>query len=149
MPVAQPTIAVISFTVQLLTYFMGKLFIIRPIKLLHSTSVLNPNRVDKAAQQLSSKIRNQIYNYLQSQLPFRKELLMNEVKKFAIKKDEEYLKSLERQIQKSIKEIMPKVEMNFKHEAKRIEDSISLNKGGDKSELKMPRKKFPWNDSLK
>lgn len=78
-------------------------------------------------------------------------MLLNEVKNFIIKKDEDSLRGLERQVHKLIKEIMPAADTNYKLAVKRIDELRLANKNGDKPEqqFKNPRKKFPWDDNLR
>lgn len=110
--------------------------------------------MNRKAQKLSSDDRSQVYAYLESHLPFSKQIWVNEVNKFTIAKVESSLKSLktsERQVQKLITEIMPNALDNYQVELKSVNDLRAAAKLSDKSEqqFKDPRKKFPWNENLR
>lgn len=107
--------------------------------------------MDQQAQKLKSEDRSQVYAYLERHLPFSKQIWMNEVNNFAIGKVENSLKATERQVRKSIMEIMPNVLDNYQAELKRVNDLKAAAKLNDKTEqqFKNPRKKFVWNESLR
>lgn len=110
---------------------------------------LNIFRIIKAYQS-DSEMQNQIYNYLEKVLPYNKKQLMNEIKEFAIRKCENDVRTLERNLQKEINQIMPGVKEKYDIEVKKIEEQKAAYQGTDKHEHKFrnPPRKFPWTDNL-
>lgn len=98
-----------------------------------------------------SKLLNQIYGYLEQFLPFTKQQLVNEVNEYEIKRIESSVRTQERILQKEINQIMPGVKEKYDMDVKRIEELRAAYKGSEKPEhqYRNPRRKFPWNDSLR
>lgn len=103
------------------------------------------------AHQTDSKIQSQIYSYLENVLPHSKQQLVNEVKEYAIRKCENEVRALERNLQKDINQIMPGIKERYDSDLKRVEEQRAAYHGSEKPEqqFRNPRKKFPWNDSLR
>lgn len=103
------------------------------------------------ANQSDPKLQNEIYNYLEKCLPYTKQQMINEVNDCEIKKIEKNVRDQERILQKEINQIMPGVKEKYDSDVKRIEEQRAAHQGTDKAEhqFRNPRRKFPWNDSLR
>lgn len=84
-------------------------------------------------------------------LPYSKQQFEKEVNDIAIKRTQSEVRSLEREMQMEINNLMPNAEANYKIELKRVEDQRALYKGNEKPDhqFRNPRRKFPWNNKLK
>lgn len=104
-------------------------------------------RVIKANQRDSI----QIYNYLEKVLPYSKQQFEKGVNDIAITKIQSEVRSLEREMQMEINNLMPSADANYKIELKRVEDLRAMHKGSEKPEqqFRNPRRKFPWNNKLR
>lgn len=104
-------------------------------------------RIDKLAMELGAKTKADIYDYLGQVLSCSKQMLINEVTKISISKQEESIKSLEQHLYKLIMEAMPNCENDYKMECRRVDEFRIANKGSDQT-MKNPRRKFIWNESI-
>lgn len=103
------------------------------------------------AHQSDSKLKNQIYSYLEHLTPYSKQQLSNEVKEYVIKKNEIEVRTLERILQKEINQIMPGIRQKYEQEMKRVEEQRMAHQGTDRPEqsIRNPRRKFVWSESLR
>lgn len=97
--------------------------------------------------ELGAKTKADIYDYLAQVLSCSKQVLINEVTKISISKQEESIKTLEQHLCKLICEAMPNCENAYKMECRRIDEYRIANKGSDQT-MKNPRRKFVWNESI-
>lgn len=93
----------------------------------------------------------QIYSYLEKVLPYSYQQFEKEVNDIAINKIQSEVRSLEREMQMEINNLMPGAEANHKIDLKRVEEQRAMYKGSEKPEhqFRNPRRKFPWNIKLK
>lgn len=84
-------------------------------------------------------------------MPYSKQQFEKEVNDIAIKRIQSEVRSLEREMQMEISNVMPNAETTYKIELKRVEDQRAMHKGSEKPEhqFRNPRRKFPWNNKLK
>lgn len=84
-------------------------------------------------------------------LPYSKQQLEKEVNDITIKRIQSEVRSLEREMQMEINNVMENAETTYKIDLKRVEDLRAMHKGSDKPEhqFRNPRRKFPWNSKLK
>lgn len=103
------------------------------------------------AHQSDSKLQNHIYSYLEQLTPYSKQHLMNEVTEYAIKKNENEVRTQERILQKEINQMMPVIKEKYDIDVKKIDQQRATYQGNEKPEhlFRYPRRKFPWNDSLR
>lgn len=90
-----------------------------------------------------------MFSQLEKELPYSKQISSsNKVEEETFKKQEESIRSLERQIQKLIAAAMPDSRLKYESDLKEINALRALSK---EHELltKNPRQKFIWNDNLR
>lgn len=105
------------------------------------------HRIDKLATELGAKTKADIYDYLAQVLSCTKQMLIIEVTKIGIVKQEDSIKSLEQHLYKLIMDAMPSCENAYKMECRRVDEIRIANKGSDQL-MKNPRRKFIWNESI-
>lgn len=85
---------------------------------------------------------------------FSVQTVTNKAKKMRIEKEEQKLKPLYDRLKKEIEEVMPPALEQYAFKCKNVADlriAAAANKEADKPEqqFKNPRRKFPWNTSLR
>lgn len=95
-----------------------------------------------------------IYKYLAPHLGCSIQTITNKAKKLRVEKEEQKLKPLFDRLKSEIDAVMPSALEQYELSCKRVAEqrvAAAANKETDKPEqtIKNPRRKFPWNASLR
>ncbi|XP_055380993.1 yemanuclein [Condylostylus longicornis] len=110
-------------------------------------------RCDDNASCLDKEIRNQIFAHLEYQMELPKYYLIKKGKQMRIKQEKSKIKKAYIKLKNAIAKVMPSVINSYEATYKQISElrakaSSSELEKPDPS-LKLPRKKFPWNDAMR
>lgn len=101
-----------------------------------------------------SNVQQIIYKYLAPQMGCSLQTITNKAKKIRIEKEEQQVKPLYERLKREIDLVMPAVINAYEISCNRVSElkaAAAANKEPDRTEqtFKNPRRKFPWNGSLR
>lgn len=113
-------------------------------------SVFN-HRIDLSSRSASGTVRNSIYNYLEQFLPCTKQTMQMRAKKCRIQREEAKTGRVVKRLKFAIDAVMPELQASYGAECQRITElRAEAERSGESKEamavLKMPRKRFMWNN---
>ncbi|XP_055551808.1 yemanuclein [Wyeomyia smithii] len=110
-------------------------------------------QIDVSSRMCGGSARNAIYKHLELHLQVSRQTLMVKIKKIRIRKEDNKVKKALNKLEDAVTELMPKVITNFENEKQKaieLRNAVpSTSEGGEKIDVKLPKKKFPWNDQLR
>ncbi|XP_062534113.1 yemanuclein isoform X3 [Armigeres subalbatus] len=109
-------------------------------------------QIDVSSRMCGGSARNTIYKHLEEHLRVSRQTLMIKIKKIRIRKEDNKVKKALDKLEDAVSGIMPKVITNYeteKQKAIELRNSLPPGENGQKPEVKLPKKKFPWNDQLR
>lgn len=109
-------------------------------------------QIDVSSRMCGGSARNTIYKHLEEHLHVSRQTLMMKIKKIRIRKEDNKVKKALDKLEDAVTGIMPKVITNYeaeKQKAIELRNSLPPGENGQKPEVKLPKKKFPWNDQLR
>lgn len=112
------------------------------------------NRIDTLARSVGGVARNSIYNYLERFLPCTKQTMQIRAKKCRVQREEAKTNKVVRQLQAAVNAVMPDVLADHEAECQRIAElRAKATRNGDSKDsiaaLKMPKRRFPWNETTR
>ncbi|XP_039441959.1 yemanuclein isoform X2 [Culex pipiens pallens] len=118
-------------------------------------------QIDVTSRMCGGSARNSVYKHLESHLQVSRQTLMIKIKKIRIRKEDNKVKKALDKLETAVKEMMPKLVASFEAEKKKAADlrtaqaaaAASAGTDGTSAEkqpdVKSPKRKFPWNDTLR
>lgn len=108
-------------------------------------------KIDNEARMCGSTSRNQLYSYLECFLPCTKQTLLSRSKKLRLKQDEVKLNKACSNLKKEVDELAPSVLKSYTEECAKVTHIRSKMTIDEKLNNlpKMPRRRFPWNETIR
>ncbi|XP_053699162.1 yemanuclein isoform X2 [Sabethes cyaneus] len=110
-------------------------------------------QIDVSSRMCGGSARNAIYKHLELHLQVSRQTLMVKIKKIRIRKEDNKVKKALNKLEDVVTELMPKVLTNYENERQKAIElrnaQPTTSENSEKTDIKYPKKKFPWNDQLR